>query len=578
MARRSSASLHTRRRSSIRRSLEGCRTYEDELLSESGNMVRLPHSPLLLSVTSEEPIRSPEKPSPICIQADEEKQFLLQARSASEDWYDESAPKTVHWIRKYERRLAVAALFMLVLAAGLVALVVIVVTQARAPRYTRDLSYEVEINADYSAHLEDYLEPASRDVTWLNDTIASTGIHSLPMISSRRFPADTPAPSDIAFAFSARFDSTDDWLPNWHTLLAANPGSSCTILIRGISKSEPGTNIPDVSQEQIDDFLTQVNENRVDCKITYTTHRDARKDYAMVPLVAQEYHRNLTGRSPNYVIMADDDTLFVDMRDYRRMLSNYDPSLPYFIGSMSDTKKRREEEGSFAYGGASMILTAAMLDAMQSTHADCLDKLSQDEYGGGDVFLELCASQAEGIKPYKGSHQVEDMAGLFTFQIGLHQCDYTGNGDGFFQSGRRFLTLHHFLSKTYIKPFPKFISRRTAMQNIVLAAQRLGGQNLFKRHVFDQGRQLWVPGHSITRYSRAIPRTDLASMEATVNEVRFVGPTRPAIAEGLDEAAEDNTKETFYLSLASIVAPSSTLLEYTARDNSTITVLIHHEA
>ncbi|GAA94405.1 glycosyltransferase family 31 protein [Mixia osmundae IAM 14324] len=370
----------------------------------------------------------------------------------------------------------------------------------------------------------------------------------------------------LAFVFGARIRQIDDWLPNWHTLMRDHPGATCTIVI--VSTSE----------RHVDDMVQRMHAVHLDCKIELSTHRDVRRDYALAPLSAQQHHKDSTGHWPDYVIVSDDDTVYLDMRQYRRMLSRYDPSIPYFIGSASDTAQRRHVEGAFAYGGASMIITSALLGSMHGNYEQCLEDLPKEEFGGGDLYLALCTSRAIGLQPQRTAHRARDMTEFFNFQSGLHQCDYTGNGDGFYQSGERFLTLHHFLSKIFSKPFPAFIDHQISLRCTVLAAQRIGGQNLYKRFVFEQGRQLWVPGHSFTRYSRPIAQEDFALMEVTMKEVYFLEPTRPGITEGIDASVEENTKQTFYLSATSARSPTSTVLGYTASDNSTMTILVHHEA
>lgn len=74
----------------------------------------------------------------------------------------------------------------------------------------------------------------------------------------------------------------------------------------------------------------------------------------------------------------------------------------------------------------------------------------------------------------------------------------------------------------------------------------LGGDNLFKRYVFDDGSTFLTLGYSITLYSQPLKKYEMRLMERTYrsqeHELRW--PARPMIPEG---KAKGRYKTTYYL-------------------------------
>ena len=153
-----------------------------------------------------------------------------------------------------------------------------------------------------------------------------------------------------------------------------------------------------------------------------------------VSLVELLYNHK-TRDSRNYFVLVDDDTFFPAMSNLIETLSQYDPEKPYYIGSFTERARwLLEHEVPYAFGGAGIIMTTPLVKQISSL--PCLQKdengtyvLDSDE---GDRLLYNCI------------HEYTDTS--VTYLPALHQEDQYGDGSGFYESGTRPLSLHHFKS------------------------------------------------------------------------------------------------------------------------------------
>lgn len=75
----------------------------------------------------------------------------------------------------------------------------------------------------------------------------------------------------------------------------------------------------------------------------------------------------------------------------------------------------------------------------------------------------------------------------------------------------------------------------------------LGGDNMFKRYVYGNGKELMVLGYSITVFEVPLKKSDLAKMEHTWHAGwNLVYPERHVIPERID-APGYTVKQTFYI-------------------------------
>jgi hypothetical protein len=138
--------------------------------------------------------------------------------------------------------------------------------------------------------------------------------------------------------------------------------------------------------------------------------------------------------SRKYFILLDDDTFFPAMSDLVETLSHYDHEKSYYIGTFTERARwLLDHQVAYAFGGGGIILTKPLVKEI--SQLPCLETkdgkyvLDSDE---GDRLLYNCI------------HKYTDTE--VTYLPVLHQEDQYGDGSGFYESGTKPLSLHHYKS------------------------------------------------------------------------------------------------------------------------------------
>ncbi|KAJ7285433.1 hypothetical protein O6H91_16G045600 [Diphasiastrum complanatum] len=130
----------------------------------------------------------------------------------------------------------------------------------------------------------------------------------------------------------------------------------------------------------------------------------------------------------SWFVLCDDDTIF-SVDNLVRVLSKYDPSQFYYIGSTSESH-RQNLAFSFrmAYGGGGFAISYALAEALVEMQDNCLERYP--ELSGSDDRLHACISEL-GVP--------------LTREPGFHQCDIFGNALGLLATHpvTPFVSLHH---------------------------------------------------------------------------------------------------------------------------------------
>ena len=95
------------------------------------------------------------------------------------------------------------------------------------------------------------------------------------------------------------------------------------------------------------------------------------------------------------------------------------------------------------------------------------------------------------------------------------EFDIPGDTTGVFQSGIPFVTLHHYLGGAWVHIFGygTYMDDMAQIRLIKRVVGFLGGDNLFKRYVFGDGKWLLTNGYSLTLFEgRGLGRPELALM------------------------------------------------------------------
>ncbi|GAA5926610.1 uncharacterized protein JCM15063_000323 [Sporobolomyces koalae] len=288
------------------------------------------------------------------------------------------------------------------------------------------------------------------------------------------------------------------------------------------------------TQEDIDDLKILLDERGLPCVLKQSDH--VRYEVRVLSMIQQMHeHANSLERSFDWFVFGDDDTFWVDIRATLRMLSKYDPKQEWFVGTSSESLEALGSFGRMAFGGAGIIVSAPLLTNMAGHWPECYERFKEEF--GGDGMLTRCAALAAGVERDE----------VVTREAGLHQYDIPGDSTGILQSGWPVLSLHHYLGGGWVHLFG-YGSNHTDFEQIGIIQQVaafLGGDNMFTRHVFGDGKWLLVNGYSITYFEEPLKPEDLTLLEHTwYVDHPLIFKDRPAIPE---RHGPGPAKQTFYI-------------------------------
>jgi hypothetical protein len=200
----------------------------------------------------------------------------------------------------------------------------------------------------------------------------------------------------------------------------------------------------------------------------------------------------------------DDDTFFPAMHPLDLALRQHDHTKPVWLGALSDNWSSIKNWGFMAYGGAGTFLSTPLAQQLEPHLEACV---RETDVPSGDGLLRDCVYSRSTAK--------------LTLVEGLYQHDIMGDAAGFFESGRRALSLHHWKS-WYHAPVPLMAAVTDVCGDCFLQRWRFGKDTLLAN------------GYSITVYREGLEKVLLDRMEGTFNEAdgRFdfiYGPFRPRL-------------------------------------------------
>ncbi|KAK3291943.1 glycosyltransferase family 31 protein [Chaetomium fimeti] len=202
----------------------------------------------------------------------------------------------------------------------------------------------------------------------------------------------------------------------------------------------------------------------------------------------------------------DDDTFFPALDPLSRRLHEHDHTRPLWLGALADNWISVKSWGFMAFGGAGTFLSMPLAKQLEPELENCIRETTIKT---GDGMLRDCVYQRTATK--------------LTLVDGLYQHDFWGDPSGFFESGRRALSLHHWKS-WYKAPVVE-----------MAAVAHLCGDCFLQRWGFGKDTLL-ANGYSITVYREGLDQLDLTRMEGTFrdadNRYDFVyGPFRPRLGD-----------------------------------------------
>jgi hypothetical protein len=247
-------------------------------------------------------------------------------------------------------------------------------------------------------------------------------------VPQSRFPVDVDL-SDFIFAISTSPKRLNDpsiveewafWLTNG--LGRSNGGK---LLLRLLDATEP--DLVAIARRLADAGI-DADVSALDSRL----HKEMAVRYLdLVPMLYS--HTDSAARK--WLVLCDDDTFFTSMNSLVERFKQYDHNKLFYIGTLSEDAIAVKIHGSQAFGGAGVFMSRPLAEVISRVHETCKTraKIRQSNSGWGpqgDILLRNCIYENTDIR----LSQLDD----------LWQLDIKGDAAGFYESGIKPYSIHHF--------------------------------------------------------------------------------------------------------------------------------------
>jgi hypothetical protein len=246
------------------------------------------------------------------------------------------------------------------------------------------------------------------------------------------FPQDVDA-SDFMFGISTTYERFTE---SSATLI----GDWAFWLTNGAGRSNGGKMILvliDANGEQLDSvrrILTGAGIN-ADTVTADSGLPMATRYLSLIPTM----YKHADARRKKWLVLCDDDTFFPNMHALKDRLAEYDDTREMYIGTLSEDVDAVRRHGSQAFGGAGVFLSLPTAERMSRHFEPCSSAESLKKADGqGDRLLHQCILQNSDT--------------TLTVLPDLWQLDTFGDVSGFYESGTKPLSLHHYRSWHHATP------------------------------------------------------------------------------------------------------------------------------
>lgn len=189
----------------------------------------------------------------------------------------------------------------------------------------------------------------------------------------------------------------------------------------------------DASDEELQDAHDKLTKVGIDVDVFRSdpTLIMAVRYLALAPKLYNHPERS----TKKWLVICDDDTFFPSFHALADRFVEYDHTRPMYIGTFSEDVNNIQRHGSQAFGGAGVFLSVPMAELIASKFETCKteDKIQQSNTGWGpqgDILLRKCIYENSDVK--------------LTLLRDLWQLDLFGDPSGFYESGIKPLSLHHY--------------------------------------------------------------------------------------------------------------------------------------
>ncbi|KAJ5038455.1 uncharacterized protein L3040_007313 [Drepanopeziza brunnea f. sp. 'multigermtubi'] len=262
--------------------------------------------------------------------------------------------------------------------------------------------------------------------------------------------------------------------------------------------SIPGSSWPSFASESL--TTEQLYQH---AKINMTLHMDDKPfAKAYFGLIKTLYE----ARAPNtqWLVLIDDDT-FLPSLPYlvHHLQSSYDVSQQALVAALSDNFNQVRAYGLMPFGGGGIFISMPLAEFL--VQKEVWDKCLENPKTEGDQIVHDCLNGHSIIRP--------------AHDAGLQQMDIHGDPSGYFESGRRLLTIHHWKSWYHVD-IPLSIN----------VSKACGFECLFQRWSFTDNIVL-SNGYSVVEYPSGFGGLQLSEVELTwdgewKDYIHHMGPLR----------------------------------------------------
>ncbi|KAL2131637.1 hypothetical protein VTI74DRAFT_4791 [Chaetomium olivicolor] len=219
-----------------------------------------------------------------------------------------------------------------------------------------------------------------------------------------------------------------------------------------------------------------------------------------------------------WLVICDDDTFFPSFHALADRFAQYDHTIPMYIGTFSEDVNNIARHGSQAFGGAGVFLSVPMAKIIADKYDSCKteQKILESNTGWGpqgDILLRKCIYENSEVK--------------LTLLRDLWQLDLFGDPSGFYESGIKPLSLHHYRGGIWHVAHPWHYTKVAHVCGEDCTLQRFRTADDF----------IISNGFSVAYYPRGID-FDLGQFEATFHPAPenrgwnldfMMGPQRPSL-------------------------------------------------
>jgi hypothetical protein len=325
-----------------------------------------------------------------------------------------------------------------------------------------------------------------------NDDLSAQGITELPPLTLRIPTSPKVDTSIMSFGIATNIPRLKDSIPQLSHWLS---NTSCPLAV---------VSPPDDSTLSVSSTI-QSPPISINLTVTNSTLPFPKAYFSLV----KHLYDSRTSKT-QWLVLVDDDT-FIPSLPYlvSHLSSTYDANKLQLIAAMSDDLDQIRTYGLIPFGGGGIFMSLPLAALLSSP--EVYEKCVANPKDQGDQIFNDCINLYTDVKPI--------------FDHGLNQMDINGSPDGYFESGRRMLTVHHWKSWFHVNvPLAGRVARVT------------GDEGVFMRWRFEKGVVL-SNGFSIVDYGEGIGEVDLWKVEKTWNGkdgkwVHHIGPLREKVEEG----------------------------------------------